>query len=157
MSFLAFKFIHVMGVVILVGNVTVTGAWKVFANLTRDPAIIAFAQRLVSVTDWIFTGGGIVLIVVGGYGMARTSGLDLSAHWLFWGQVGFYASGVIWLLVLLPLQMLLAREARAFRMAAPVPESYWRLERIWAVWGGLSMLPLLFTLYVMVTKPGWLA
>jgi uncharacterized membrane protein len=47
------------------------------------PAAIAYAQRLVTLTDWIFTAGGVALILVGAYGMAAVAGLDLrGTTWL---------------------------------------------------------------------------
>jgi uncharacterized membrane protein len=70
MSYEAFKVVHLFGVVIFLGNIIVTAVWKVMADHTGDSRIIAYAQRLVTLTDWIFTAGGVVLILVGAYGMA---------------------------------------------------------------------------------------
>lgn len=74
--YLAFKIIHLLGVVLFLGNIIVTAVWKTLADQTREPRTIAHAQRLVSVTDWMVTLRGVVLIFVGGYGMVATSGLD---------------------------------------------------------------------------------
>jgi uncharacterized membrane protein len=65
MSYDAFKVVHLAGVVIFLGNIIVTAMWKVLADRTGDPRIIAYAQRLVTITDWIFTAGGAALIVLG--------------------------------------------------------------------------------------------
>ena len=106
MSYAAWKFVHVLGVVLLVGNVTVTSVWKVFADRTGEPRTIAFAQRLVTGTDWAFTGSGIVLMIGGGYGMALGAGFALTgAGWLLWSQVMTVVSGLLWLGVLLPIQV----------------------------------------------------
>jgi uncharacterized membrane protein len=67
MSYNAFKMIHLLGVVVFLGNIIVTALWKALADRTADPPVIAFAQRLVTLTDWIFTAGGALLIVIGGY------------------------------------------------------------------------------------------
>ena len=66
-TYLALKSLHILGVVLFVGNIIVTGWWKVQADRTRNPAVIAFAQRQVTLTDWIFTFGGSTLVVVGAY------------------------------------------------------------------------------------------
>ena len=50
------KFLHVLGVILLVGNVTVTAVWKVFADRTHNAVVVAFGQRLVTITDWFLTG-----------------------------------------------------------------------------------------------------
>jgi uncharacterized membrane protein len=76
MSYDAFKVVHLAGVVIFLGNIIVTGIWKVMADRTGDPRIIAYAQRLVTITDWIFTAGGVVLILLGAYGMVFTASLN---------------------------------------------------------------------------------
>jgi catechol 2,3-dioxygenase-like lactoylglutathione lyase family enzyme len=40
------------------------------ADRTRDPTIIAFAQRQVTLTDFVFTAGGVALILATGAGNA---------------------------------------------------------------------------------------
>jgi uncharacterized membrane protein len=61
MSYNAFKVMHLLGVVMFLGNIIVTALWKAMADQTNEPHVIAFAQRLVTLTDCIFTGGGVVL------------------------------------------------------------------------------------------------
>jgi len=63
MSYNAFKVVHLFGVVIFLGNIIVTALWKVMADRTDNPRIIAYAQRLVTLTDWIFTAGGVAFLV----------------------------------------------------------------------------------------------
>jgi uncharacterized membrane protein len=153
MAYSAFKVVHLFGVVLFLGNIIVTAVWKVLADRTGDRRIIAYAQRLVTVTDWVFTAGGVVLIVIGGYGMALTAGLDLRRTWLLWGQALFVISGLIWVGVLIPTQMAQAREARIFASGDPIPESYWRHGRRWAIWGAIATIVPLANLYFMVFKP----
>ena len=153
MSYDAFKVIHLAGVVIFLGNIIVTGIWKVMADRTQEARIIAYAQRLVTITDWIFTAGGAMLIVLGAYGMVFTAGLDLTQFWLALGQSLFVASGVIWAAILIPTQIVQARQARAFAEGGPIPESYWRHSRRWVIWGTIATLLPLANLYVMVFKP----
>jgi len=154
MSYDVFKVVHLFGVIVFLGNIIVTGVWKVMADRTGDPRTIAFAQRLVTLTDWIFTAGGVALILIGAYGMASVAHLDLrGTTWLFWGQTMFVASGMIWLVVLIPTQILQAREARAFANGGAIPESYWRHGRRWAIWGVIATVIPLANLYFMVFKP----
>jgi len=58
MTYLVMKTLHLVGVILLMGNVTVTFIWKLFADRTRNPEIVAFAQRLVGWNDWAFTVWG---------------------------------------------------------------------------------------------------
>jgi uncharacterized membrane protein len=112
MSYNAFKVVHLIGVIAFLGNIIITAAWKTLADRTGDPRVIAYAQRLVTLTDWTFTAGGVVLIVLGGYGMAFTAGIDPRGQfWLVLGQALFGASGLIWVAVLIPTQIAQARGA----------------------------------------------
>ena len=153
MSYDAFKVVHLAGVVIFLGNIIVTAMWKVLADRTGDPRIIAYAQRLVTITDWIFTAGGAALIVLGAYGMVFTAGLDPTQFWLALGQSLFVASGVIWIAILIPTQIVQARQARAFAAGGSIHDTYWRHSRRWLIWGIIATLLPLANLYVMVFKP----
>ncbi len=151
------KFLHVLGVVLLLGNVTVTSVWKVFADRDGELATIAFAQRLVTGTDWAFTGTGFTLVIVGGYGMAWIAGFPLFASgWMLWSQAMFVLSGALWACVLLPIQirqsrLLTALAPHAAPRGAPPPE-YAALCRRWIVWGVVATLPLVAALYMMLAK-----
>src|SRR6185437_3923506 len=76
--------------------------------------------------------------------MAAVGHLDLrGSAWLIWGQALFVASGLIWLVILIPTQFLQARQARAFAEGGAIPQSYWRHSRRWVIWGTMqpSFLP----------------
>ncbi|BBF92445.1 hypothetical protein BLTE_11300 [Blastochloris tepida] len=154
MLFEALKTMHLFGVVLLVGNVTITAFWKVFADRTGHPAVIAFGQRLVTITDFVFTAGGIVLVYIGGVGAALVQGLHpFAPGWLLWGQILFLSSGAIWAAILVPAQIRMARAARAFADGGPIPDSYWRDNRRWLFWGVVACVPLFVAIAVMVFKP----
>jgi len=147
------KFLHVLGVVMLIGNVTITAFWKVYSDLSRNGPLVAHAQRAVIVADWLFTLPAIALILIGGYGMVLHAGLNpFESAWLVWGQVLFFVSGGIWLGVLVPAQIRQTRAARAFVEGESIPESYWRVGRIWLVWGIIATVPLIAAIYVMIAK-----
>ena len=153
-NYALFKFVHLLGVVLLVGNVTVTAVWKVFADRTGVPAVIAFAQRMVTITDWTLTAGGVALLAVGGYGMAITTSMPLfTQRWLGVGQGMFALSGLIWIFVLIPTQIQQARAVRAFAVGqSAVPQSYRVLSRRWILWGVIATLPLLIAVFVMTSR-----
>jgi uncharacterized membrane protein len=73
--------------------------------------------------------------------------------WLTLGWSLFIASGVIWLAILVPIEVMQERLARGFRNATTVPDRYWRLSRLWAFFGAIATLLPLFNLYLMVFKP----
>lgn len=152
-SYLLLKSVHLVGVVIFVGNIIVTGWWKLMADRTRDPKIIAFAQRQVTTTDWVFTFGGVTLVAIGGYGNAALHGIPLTVTWLAWGNALFLLSGVIWIAILVPVQIRLARIARTFADAGSIPGYYWRLETLWGISGVIATVLPVAIIAIMVFKP----
>ncbi len=152
-AYLVWKFLHITGVVMLMGNITVTAIWKFFADRDGRPAVLGFAQKLITYTDWSMTVWGVVLTMAGGYGMAVVAGLDLVSGWLLWAQVWFVVAGLIWLGLIVPIQIRSARLARNFS-DGPVPDAYKALSRKWIFWGLVSTVPLLASLWLMIAQPG---
>jgi uncharacterized membrane protein len=147
------KSIHMLGVTIFLGNIIVTAVWKVLADRTKSPAIVAYAQRLVTITDFAFTAVGVLLILVSGRLLALRFGEIGDILWLNWGWWLFIASGVIWVLILIPIQIKQARLAKDFSKEEEIPESYWTLSNYWAVFGSVATILPLANLYFMVFKP----
>ena len=154
MTYNAWLSLHILGVVLFLGNIIVTAVWKVLADRTKNPPVVAYAQRLVTVTDIAFTATGAALIIVSGQVMAREfGGVFGGPLWLTLGWSLFIVSGVIWLTLLVPIEVMQERLATGFRNAATIPDRYWRLSRLWAVFGAIATVLPLFNLYLMVFKP----
>lgn len=153
-TYLVLKSLHILGAVVFLGNIIVTGWWKVMADRTGEPKIIAFAQRQVTLTDFIFTGGGVALVLVTGIANADIHDMDYwHTRWLAWGMWLFIASGVIWVAILIPLQIKLAQMAKAFAEGGDIPEEYWLLDKLWLWFGILATVLPLLNIYWMVFKP----
>lgn len=153
-AYFTLKSLHILGAAIFLGNIVVTAWWKVMANRTRDPKIVAFAQRQVTLTDFAFTGGGVVLVLATGIANAVLFDMDYwHVRWLAWGLWLFVLSGIVWAAILIPVQIKQAKMARAFAESGEIPDEYWRLCSIW-IWFGVAatVLPLL-NIYWMVFKP----
>ena len=147
--------VHVLGVVLFLGNLIVTAVWKTVADRTKEARVVAFGQRLVTVTDLAFTATGAVLIAVSGHVLAdRFGGVFGGPAWLTLGWSLFIAAGAIWLLVLVPVEVMQERLARGFRDGGAIPDRYWRLSRVWAVAGSVATVLPLVNIYLMVVKPG---
>jgi len=151
--YLLLKSIHILGVIIFLGNIIVTGWWKFMADRTRDAAIIAFAQRQVTLTDFVFTTGGIVLILIGGMGNVILFAMDAwHTLWLLWGYSLFVVSGLIWGIILLPIQIKQARMTQAFAHDGVIPDNYWQLTRQWNIFGTIATVLPAINIYWMVFK-----
>ena len=62
--------------------------------------------------------------------------------------------GVLWVAVLLPLQIRMARLARQGLKQGSRDPAYDRASRLWAVSGGIATLLPVVVLFLMVLKPG---
>ena len=154
MSREAWLSLHILGVVLFLGNIIVTAVWKVLADRTKSPPVVAYAQRLVTRTDIAFTATGVILIIVSGQVMAEDfGGVFGGPMWLTIGWSLFIASGVIWAGALIPIEVMQARLAKQFATEAVIPERYWRLSMLWSVFGAIATLLPLANLYFMVFKP----
>jgi len=153
MSMQLLKSLHLLGVVLFLGNIVVTAIWKVAADRTRRPVVIAYAQRLVTITDLALTLPGAVLILLSGHLMAGGHSGIFSASWLTTGWLLFIVSGLLWLCALVPIQVMQSRLARGFRDQDSVPPRYWRLATAWSVVGSIATILPLANLYFMVFKP----
>jgi uncharacterized membrane protein len=71
--YLWLKITHILGVILFLGNIIVTGWWKLMADRTRSPKIIAFAQHQVTLTDYVFTLGGVLIILMSGLANAAST------------------------------------------------------------------------------------
>lgn len=152
-SYLWLKTIHIFGVILFLGNIIITGWWKVMADKTLNPQIIAFAQRQVTLTDFVFTAGGVAILFGAGMANVVIHHMDFSAKWLSQGMLMFGLSGVIWLTILIPAQIKQAKMAKVFAVTGVIPELYWKLNYRWLVFGVIATLIPLVNLYWMVFKP----
>jgi uncharacterized membrane protein len=153
-SYLWLKVLHLFGVTLFLGNIIVTAWWKLMADRTRNAQVIAFAQRQVALTDYVFTGCGATILLAAGWGNAAMHGMHvIHTYWLAWGLYLFSATGFIWAGILIPIQVRQSRMARQFAEGGNIPPAYWRLGRRWAFWGFIATVLPLVNYYWMVFKP----
>ena len=151
-TYLWLKTIHLLGVVMFLGNIIITGWWKVMADRTQNPQIIAFAQRQVTLTDFVFTAGGAAILLGAGMANVGIHHMDFSSKWLTQGMLMFVLSGIIWVAILIPTQAKQAKLAREFAKTNKIPESYWKLCTRWNVFGAIAVILPLINLYWMTFK-----
>jgi len=149
------KVLHVVGVVIFLGNIITGLFWHAHAARTRDPRLLAHAMDGIIRADRLFTVPGVLLIIGSGLWAAMLAGYPLlGTRWIAWALALFAASGLAFGLRVAPLQVKL----RALARAAEGPDDldwprYRRLARAWELWGALALLTPLAALVIMVLKP----
>lgn len=155
MLYLALKTLHIVAVVMFLGNITTGIFWKKHADRTRDARLIAHALAGIIRSDRLFTIPGVLLITVAGLAAAIIGHVPLlRTGWLFWGIVLFTLSGVAFSVWVAPLQsrMLKLMQAGA-ESGTPDWAAYHALSRAWAFWGAVALLLPAAALVIMVLKP----
>jgi uncharacterized membrane protein len=102
--------LHVVGAVLLLGNVVVTGFWATFLYRRRDLVPFRPVARAILLADLLFTAlGGALLTVTGILLVMRQGYRVMEQPWLLHGILALGMSTLLWLLVLLPDQLRLER------------------------------------------------
>ena len=145
------KVLHVLSACLFLGNVVVSGTWAFMAERTRNFEVVAFSNRLVLITDMLFTLTGALLVVYTGFLMShRYEGVPAASQaWIAWSYRLFGLSGLIWALILVPIQ--LRQRVLLGRHRAITPE-YLKLSRIWQICGAVATVVPLPIVYLMIVK-----
>ena len=145
------KTIHILSACLFLGNVIVSGTWAALAERTRNHQIIQFSNRMVLMTDLLFTVTGALGVVITGHLMSVRFGGSASHSWISWSYMLFGLSGLIWLLVLVPIQF---KQRQLLRKHDHITSEYLRLSRVWQIAGAVATVLPLPILYLMINKVG---
>ncbi|HSW54032.1 MAG TPA: DUF2269 family protein [Ignavibacteriaceae bacterium] len=100
---------HIIFVIIFLGNITIGLFWKMFSEKTKDPEKISFAFKRIIKTDRYFTMPGVIGITLFGIGLAMHAKIPiLGTGWILWSIILFIISGIAFMAKLVPLQKKLA-------------------------------------------------
>jgi uncharacterized membrane protein len=143
------KTVHVLSACLFLGNVIVSGTWAALAERTRDHKIISFSNRMVLITDLLFTATGALGVVITGHLMAGPLGGEAVHPWIRWSYILFGLSGLIWAFVLLPIQL---KQRVLLRRSDHITPEYLFLSKVWQISGAIATLLPLPILYFMVAK-----
>ena len=153
--YLAMKTLHILAVVLFLGNIITGLFWKAHGDRSADPRIIAHTLKGIIRSDRLFTLPGVLLIVLFGVAAAVVGELPLlRTAWIWQAIVLFTLSGLAFLFQVAPLQRQLLAYARAAVAGEPwEPARYRRLSLRWELWGLVAILTPLGALALMVVKP----
>jgi len=158
MSFLHWRLLHVISVIVFLGNITTGLFWAAHANKSRNFSQIASTFDGIILSDRWLTVPGVIGILVSGIAGAMAAGLPiLGTGWILWPAILFLVSGVIFGTWVAPLQ----RKILALAQSAGASEESWtayrKLYRSWELWGLAALLTPVGGLIIMVLKPALLA
>jgi len=151
---LLLKLLHLLGVILFVGNILTAALWKTRADASGDLRAIAYAQRGVMFADYVFTLPGVALILITGFWMASVSGRNiLQTGWLFTALILLIVTVLIWLFELFPGQRQLIRLADEAVRTGQLDPLFKGVTLRWTIFGILATLLPLVNVYLMVFKP----
>jgi uncharacterized membrane protein len=152
MVYLYLKLIHIVFVILFLGNIIVGVFWKMFAQKSNDPEKISFAFKGIIKADRIFTLPGVIGITIFGIGGAIHGGFPiLSTGWILWSIILFIVSGIAFMAKLAPLQrqiLTLASDKEKFNW-----DEYHKLAKQWDIWGFIALASPCIAVILMVLKP----
>jgi uncharacterized membrane protein len=153
--YLLLKLLHVLAVVLFLGNIVTGLFWHAHAARTQDPKLLAHAMNGIIRSDRIFTVPAVIGIIVTGVWAAINAGLPLlRTGWIGWTLALFAVSGIVFTARVAPLQRQLQQMAEVgLRSDTFDYPAYRRLAVRWEIWGAIALVTPLAGLVLMVLKP----
>ena len=154
MTYFVLKSLHIVSVVLFLGNIITGVFWKIHADATGDLRARAQALDGLIKSDRVFTVPAVMLIIITGVALAMSMNLPiLGTKWIGWALILFGISGVAFMAFVGPLQKKLLGNARAGLAGIWNEAEYHALSRSWGVWGAIATAAPLLALFLMVFKP----
>mgnify|MGYP003980345927 CR=1 FL=1 len=153
-SLLMIKVLHILGVVLFLGNIIISAIWRLLAQRVEDKAVHRFSIKLIQRTDLIFSVPGVILIAVTGHILATGLG-GIGAHgWIYHSYALLTVSALIWVAGLIPIQRKQMRLIEASHSLKEAGIRYKTLNRWWTILVSIATVLPLIALYLMVVRPG---
>lgn len=152
--YLVFKLLHVIAVVMFLGNITTGLFWHAHAARTRDPKLLAHTMDGIIRSDRLFTTPGVLGILAAGVALAIYGNFPmLRTGWILWTLVLFAISGAIFGMRIVPMQRQLRALAQSGASGSFDYAQYHALAVRWELWGAAALLTPAIGLALMVLKP----
>lgn len=145
-----YKSLHILGAVLFLGNIIITGVWMFLADKSKNISTIQFAVKAVNWMDVLFTAPGAALILLTGFLQAGHHGGVYAQSWILAGLILFSLAGFIWLLALIP------NQHRMIKLSSKndnLPKNFYEVLHRWYFWGIIATILPLISLAIMVLKP----
>ena len=154
--YLAMKSLHILAVVIFLGNILTGAFWKAHADRSGDPRIMAHTLDGIIRSDRYFTIPGVVLIVVLGVAAAIVGHFPiLGTGWILYSIILLTISGAAFMFKVAPLQRQLRDVAQAGVRTGKLDGGTYRKFTVqWNIWGGVASLTPIAAVVLMVYKSG---
>lgn len=144
--------IHIVTVILFLGNITIAPFWKLQAEKTKDRLTILRTWEGIIRADRLFTMPGVTILLIFGIGAALHGGFNLiSTGWIFWSIILYIISGAAFMAKVVPIQKMvvaLAKDESKFNW-----DEYNKLAKQWDIWGSVATITPWIAVILMVLKP----
>ena len=154
MEYSYLKLIHLIAVMLFLGNIITGLFWMHIAVKTKDLKIINFTMKGIIKADRYFTIPGVIIITAGGFLAAIYGHLPiLKTGWIFWSIIMFSISGLAFSFKLAPLQK------KIYNLSLnkdPSTDFDWsnfgKVYFEWDIWGFIALVTPLAAFVMMTLK-----
>ncbi len=154
MDYSYLKLVHLVAVIIFLGNIITGLFWMSFAVKTKDLKIINHTMKGIIKADRYFTIPGVGVITAGGFLAAIHAGLPiLRTGWIFWSIVMFSLSGLAFAIKLAPLQKKIYNLTSGKETSTDFNwVQFNKAYLAWDIWGAIALITPLAAFVMMVLK-----
>ena len=150
------KSFHLLFAALFLGNLVVSAIWKNLADRSGVPEVRLFGARVVLLTDLIFVAVCGIGLISTGFVQAMSwfpEGGLLKAPWIYLPLGSVTVVGLVWSLVLLPIELRQRTLATEALETDIVSSEYVKLSMRWNLLAALIAMLAIGVLFVMVYKP----
>jgi uncharacterized membrane protein len=148
------KLLHLVAVIIFLGNIITGLFWMHIAVKTKDLKIINHTIRGIIKSDRYFTIPGVVIITAGGILTAIYGHFPiLRTGWILWSLILFSVSGLLFSFKVAPLQKKINQITFNKETSTDFDWSnFLKVYLQWDIWGAIALLTPLAALVMMTLK-----
>ncbi|HEY9113562.1 MAG TPA: DUF2269 family protein [Bacteroidales bacterium] len=154
MGYTIIKLLHVLAVIMFLGNIFTGLFWMHIAKKTKDLKIISHTMQGVIRSDRLFTIPGVVLVTTFGIFAALHGHIPLiRTGWVFYSIILFTFSGIIFIWKVAPLQRKIYNFTHKQENNPDFDWNYFnKLYSQWDFWGLIAILAPVIALVMMILK-----
>jgi uncharacterized membrane protein len=149
-----YKLLHIVAVIMFLGNIVTGLFWMRIAVKTKDLKIISHSINGVIKSDRIFTVPGVLLIIAGGFLGAIYAGYPIiRTGWIFYSLILFSISGISFGIKVAPLQKTIYKmTVNQENNAGYNWDLFNKKFKEWEAWGLIALITPFIALVMMVLK-----
>lgn len=149
-NLLILKLVHVIAVIIFLGNLTIAPFWKAQADRSKDRIKIAYTLKCIIRADRFFTMPAVTLLIIFGIGSGAGVYNFITNGWILWSIILLVVSAGAFMAKVVPLQkkmLALADDETKFNW-----DLYSTLSKQWDLWGSIATIAPWIAVVLMILK-----